>query len=377
LFLQYKKKIGAIMEYNNQKVRKIESGLCIGNSDCLKSIMELMHETNTLGMSIAIVEDNKVKFTKGYGITDDDSGRIVSAETIFQAASISKALTALAVMILVEKGILELNKNVNTYLKSWFLQENEFTKGNPVTLKNLLSHTAGTTVSGFPGYMNKTDIPELINVLNGDSPANTEKITVDVRPNTLCRYSGGGLTIVQQILIDTLNKPYQDIMQEMILQPLHMNSSFFTNVKLPEEKVKHIALGHHYNGSQVLGGYRVHPEMAAAGLWTTAGDLANFIIGVQKAIKGDSDAILTKKFADIMLTPILDGKFNIGFFNQKVGKEILVGHDGGNSGYDSTMLFHKYKGYGITFMANSNNGHKIIMPLLKSVASANEWSDIL
>ena len=368
------------MGYSNERVGKIETGLQIEDAAkgyCLRTIKEWMQETNTLGLSIAIVEDNKVMFEKGYGITDGESEKAVTPETLFQAASISKTLTALAVMILVERRILDLNTNVNTYLKSWHLPENEFTKDHPVTLKNILSHTAGVTISGFAGYMKELEIPDLTQVLNGEEPANNSRIYVDTQPDTICRYSGGGTTIVQQVLIDTLKQPFQELMQEMILGPLDMKRSFFANAKLSEEKEKQIALGYHFNGNQVVGGYRVHPEMAAAGLWTTAGDLAKFVIGVQQAIKGEPGAILTKKYMDIMLTPILSGKFNIGFFNQVVGRDELIGHDGGNSGYDSTMLFHKHKGYGITFLANSNNGHQIIMPFLKSVASANGWSAML
>ena len=368
------------MKSKEEKIEQIENGLrpeYFIKGDNLKSITDLMKETNTPGINIAIIHDSEIIWTKGYGIADIETELPVNTNTIFQAASISKPLTALAVMKLVQDGKLDLDENINTYLKTWKLPENEFTAKRKVTLRTLLSHTAGVTGHGFPGYKHDAEIPTLVQVLNGELPANTGKIEVDMEPNTKCRYSGGGYTIVQQVLIDQLQKSFQEIMQQLVLEPLGMTNSFFSNWSLNEKQCSNATAGHNGDGSQVDGKRHIYPEMAAAGLWTTAEDLAKFSIEVQRSLKGESNKILTKEFMESMTTPVLDGECNIGLFNEKADKEQLLGHDGGNKGYTCSMLFHKENGYGVVLMSNSSKGYQIVMPLLRSAAAVYGWDNIL
>jgi CubicO group peptidase (beta-lactamase class C family) len=361
------------MQVEQKKIEEIENGLRLENfikGDKLKSMEELMNETNTPGVSVAIIIDSEIVWTKGYGIADTETQLKVDKNTIFQAASISKPVTALAVMSLVQAARLDLDENINTYLESWKLPENEFTIKNKVTLRNLLSHTAGVTVHGFEGYNHNAELPTLVQVLNGEQPANSDKIVVDMEPNTIFRYSGGGYTIVQQALVDQLQKPFEEIMQELVLIPLDMGNSFYSKCTLNEKQCINATAGHDDDGSQIPGKRHRYPEMAAAGLWTTAEDLAKFAIEVQKSLKGESNKILTKEFMEIMTTPILNGELNIGLFNERVGREQLLGHDGGNEGYTCKMLFHKKKGYGAVLMSNSNRGYDISMPFFRSAATA-------
>lgn len=368
------------MQSKEEKIEQVEKGLrqeYFINGDKFKSITELMKETNTPGINVAVIHNFEIIWTKGYGVADTEIQRKVDKDTIFQAASISKPITALAVMKLVQDGKLDLEENINTYLKTWKLQENEFTVKNKVTLRNLLSHTAGVTVHGFPGYGSDAKLPTLEQVLKGEFPANTEKIAVYMEPNTEFSYSGGGYTIVQQVLIDQLEKPFEEIMKELVLEPLGMTNSFYSNCALDEEKYTNFTAGHKSDGSQVLGKRHLYPEMAAAGLWTTAEDLGKFSIEVQKSLKGESNKIINKEFMECMTTPVLNGEYNIGLQNENIGTEELVGHSGGNEGYSCNMLFHKEKGFGIILMSNSDRGYEMKMPFFRSVAAAYGWDNIL
>jgi CubicO group peptidase (beta-lactamase class C family) len=368
------------MQNKKNKIGQVENGLrpeYFIKGDKLKSITEVMKETNTPGISVAVIHNSEIVWTKGYGIADTETQLPVNTNTIFQAASISKPLTALAVMKLVQDGKLDLDENINLYLKTWKLPENELTAKNKVTLRNLLSHTAGVTVHGFSGYKSNAEIPTLVQVLNGESPANSGKVVVDMEPNTEFRYSGGGYTIVQQALIDQLQKPFQEIMQELVLGPLGMKNSFYSNAALNEKQCTNATAGHNNDGERVAGKRNIYPEMAAAGLWTTAEDLAKFSIEVQKSLNGESSKILTKEFMEIMTTPVLKGEYNIGLCNEKIGAEQLLGHDGGNEGYTCGMLFHKEKEYGAILMSNSQSGYKMNIPFLRSAAAAYGFDNIL
>ena len=368
------------MQNKQENIEQVENRLrqeYFIKGDKLKSITELMKETNTPGISVAVIHNFEVVWAKSYGTSDTEKQSIVNTNTIFQAASISKPLTALAVMKLVQDGKLDLDENINVYLNNWKLPENEFTYKNKATLRNLLSHTAGVTVSGFPGYNPDVKIPTLVQALNGEFPANTGKIVVDMEPNTEFRYSGGGYTIVQQVLIDQLQKPFEEIIQELVLDPLGMTNSFYSNTALNEKQFTNATSGHKGDGSEILGKRHIYPEMAAAGLWTTAEDLAKFSVEVQKSLKGKSNKILTKEFMQIMTTPILDGEYNIGLHNEKIGTEQLLGHNGGNEGYTCSMLFHKEKGFGVILMSNCDKGYEIKMPFFRSAAAAYNWDNII
>jgi CubicO group peptidase (beta-lactamase class C family) len=180
------------------------------------------------GLSLACIHNGTVEWTQAFGAARAGGGP-VTAETLFQAGSISKSVTSLAVLRLVEQGKLNLDTDVSQYLRSWKLPTNRFTEQKKVTLRELLGHTAGATVHGFEGYSTGKKVPTLVQVLNGESPANSAPVTIDFVPGTNFRYSGGGYTIIQQILIDATGEPFPDLMQELVLQPLRMVHSTFNS----------------------------------------------------------------------------------------------------------------------------------------------------
>jgi len=343
------------------------------SGDSLISIIDKMKELKIPGLSLAVIDNFEVVWAKGYGIADVETNNKVDVNTIFQAASISKPFTAYATMKLVQENKLELNKDINTYLKTWKLVDNNFTETKKVTFKNLLSHNAGTTIHGFPGYKSSDTLPTLDQMLNGVSPANTNKVIVDIEPETENRYSGGGYIIVQKALIDITGNPFEEFMQNQVLKPLDLQNSFFSPKELTKEQELNATAGHYSDGSKISENRHIYPEMAAAGLWTTAEDLAKFAVEIQKTLKGNSGKILTKQYTQMMMTPVLNGEYNIGFGNEEYNGEPFFEHAGGNEGYACFLTFHKEKGYGFALMVNSSSQIDILFPLFRSIDKAYSW----
>ena len=253
------------------------------------NILDRMAYYKVPGVSIAVVENGKLKWAKGYGYANTKTKTKIDANTLFQAGSISKPVAALSALKLYQEGLLKLDEDVNTYLKNWSLPENEFTKQNKVTLEKLLFHTARTTVHGFPGYKQSDTFPDIITVLNGEG--NTGKITIDTIPGSIWRYSGGGYTIMEKVVEDISGLPLEDYMVKNISQPIGMTNSTY---KEPiGDTYKNIGAAYDEGGALFEGLWNNYPEQAAAGLWTTPSDLAKYCIEIQDIIKGNKDGVLS------------------------------------------------------------------------------------
>ena len=339
------------------------------------SIQERMKHYKIPGVSIAVISDFKVDWAKAYGVKDIETNEPVTTETLFQAASISKPVTAMVALKKVEEGKIALDENINNKLTSWKLPDNEFTAKRKVTLANLMSHTGGLTVHGFPGYAPGEKIPTVPQVLDGSPPANTSAVRVDMEPGSKFRYSGGGVTIEQLALTDIEKKPFPQIAREAVLRPLGMSHSTYSQ-PLPAGERKQAATGYRANGKEVEGKIHVYPEMGAAGLWTTPTDLAKFAIEVQLSIAGKSNKVLSRDTALKMVTPFIGDSICMGFFVEKHGKALYFGHGGANEGFRSGLLVSRDKGYGVAVMVNSDNG-QIINEIFRSVAREYHWDDYL
>ena len=340
------------------------------------SIEERLRHYKAPGVSIAVIKDFKVEWAAGYGFKDAESREPVTERTLFQAGSISKPVAAMTILKKVEQGRLSLDEDVNARLVSWKLPENEFTAKKKVTLANLLSHTAGLTVHGFPGYAAGEKLPTVPQVLDGTPPANTAPVRVDLEPGTRFRYSGGGTTIAQLLLTDTERKPFPDIARETVLKPLGMDDSGYEQ-PLPAARARRAATGYRADGKPVEGKFHVYPEMAAAGLWTTPTDLAKFGIEVQLSLQGKSNKVLSKTTVERMVTPFLPSSdVGLGFFNQKRGQQIYFGHNGADEGFRADMLLHREKGYGAVVMVNSDNG-QIAGEIMRAIAREYGWDEFL
>lgn len=210
------------------QIKRVELGLLppvLIKGDPAWSIAERMKFYKVPGLSVAVIKDFRVEWARAYGVKDVETNAPVTVDTLFQAGSISKSVNATVAMKKVEQGKISLDENINNKLTSWKLPDNDFTAKKKVTLRNLLSHTAGTTVHGFPGYAVSEKVPSLPQVLDGTAPANTAAVRVDFEPGTRFRYSGGGTTIAQLAIMDIEKKPYPEIAKETVLGPLNMTRS--------------------------------------------------------------------------------------------------------------------------------------------------------
>jgi len=338
------------------------------------TIPELLKRFHVPGVSIAVVRNFQVQWTKTYGVADVSTGAPVTPETRFQAASISKPVTAFAVLRAVEAGKLSLDENVNHYLKTWKVPENEYTRGG-VTLRALLSHTSGTGDGfGFPGYRPGTSLPTVAQILDGKPPSNLGPVFWERLPFTASKYSGGGIVIVQLVLQDVYGKPFQEIMRELVLEPVGMSNSTYEQ-PLPAEMDRSAARAHDGDGKAMDAKWHVYPEQAAAGLWTTPTDLAKLGMELQKALRGESN-LLSRVTAREMVAPTGTGPFAIGFAIEKRGEGWYFTHDGGNWGFRCDILMHRLKGYGIAVMTNSDSGGQLIAEIEARVAAAADWDTL-
>lgn len=361
------------------RIERVEKGLLppvLIKGDPAWTLQERMKHYKVPGVSIAVINDFKIEWAKAYGVKDTETNEPVTTETLFQAGSISKPVAAMAALKKVEQGKISLDEDINDKLTTWKIPDNEFTAKKKVTLANLLSHTGGLTVHGFPGYAPDEKIPTLSQVLDGAPPANTPAVRVDFEPGTKFRYSGGGVTIAQLAIMDIEKKPYPQIAQETVLGPLNMTNSTYQQ-PLPDAMRKKAATGYRGDGKAVAGKIHVYPEMAAAGLWTTPTDLAKFAIESQLSLMGKSNKVLSKEMTAKMVTPFLPSDpAGLGFFSEKHGAAVYFGHGGADEGFRAQLLVHRDKGYGAVVMVNSDNG-QIMNEILRGIAREYQWEDFL
>ena len=312
-----------------------------------------MAQRNVRGLSLAIVKDGKIVVARGYGVVDDGTKAPVTTSTLFQAGSISKPVSALGALHLVETGALSLDADVNGKLKSWKVPENRFTTTEKVTLRRLLSHTAGLTVHGFPGYDVSVPMPTVVQVLDGAPPVNTAPIRVDTTPGAIWRYSGGGYTVAQQLMSDVTGEPFPRYMQSTVLSKIGMTSSSFEQPP-PSARASLTASGYYADGSPVRGRWHVYPEMAAAGLWTTPTDLAKFAIEVQETLAGRGHGVVSPAMARQYVTEQKNGyALGVGVYGPTEARRF--GHGGRDEGFDALLDAGVESGDGVVVMINAND----------------------
>jgi CubicO group peptidase (beta-lactamase class C family) len=337
------------------------------------SIQERMERYRVPAVSVAVIRGGVIDWTAAYGVLGVSARQPVTTTTLFQAGSLSKPVAAAVALRLVESGVLSLDHDVNAELRSWRIPQNEYTAGRSVTLRALLSHTAGVTVSSFPGYVQGSQLPSLHQVMDGEAPATTPPIRIDRAPGSGLRYSGGGYQIVQQLTEDLLGKPFAQVADDLVLTPLRMQRSTFASI--PPAGFGHdIAAGHRFDGIGVRGGWHLYPEQAAASLWSTPADLARFMIGVMKAYTGSDTRLMNMMLAGEMLTPV-SGTMGLGFGVHGTGEALHVDHAGWNQGYRTYVLGYPVTGDGIVVMTNSDAGNELIAEIVRSVARVYRWPD--
>jgi CubicO group peptidase (beta-lactamase class C family) len=363
-----------------EQIARIEAGLLpavqVRGEDVRLALEARMRELEIPALAIAVFADYELQWVKTYGLADVEKGIRATDETTFLAGSISKSVNALGQLQAVADGVLSLDAPINDALTSWKLPENELTRAKPVTLRMLLSHTAGTTVHGFRGYFEGEKVPTIVETLDGLPPANHPPIRVDLAPGTKFRYSGGGTTISMLALSERRKQPYAALMQARVLAPLGMTHSSYDQASAARTRFG--ATGYDRDGAAIKGGRIIAPEMAAAGLWTTPSDLARFFIEIAKARAGKSK-LVTKEIALQMTTKVADiegGPDGIGlgvFLNERNGTT-WFGHGGSHIGFQCDAMTSLDGGNGIVIMASSENGFRIFAEIQRAIFAEYGWA---
>lgn len=336
-------------------------------------LTQRMADLKVPGVSIAFIENGKVKWVRSYGVADAEKGIAVTPNTLFQAASMSKAVAAAGALKLVEQGRLDLDSDVNTRLKSWKVPRSAYTAQEKVTLRRLLGHTAGLTVSGFPGYDAGKPVPTVVQILEGTAPANTPPVRSFETPGQAFAYSGGGFTVAQLLMIEAGGKPYPDLLENLVLRPAQMRRSTFVQ-PLPQSQLIDAAAGHNTAGEVVSGRRNTYPEYAAASLWTTPGDYGRFMIGLQNAYAGHR-SFLRRASAQSMMTPG-PGGYGLGEFIRERGGRPAFMHGGSNRGFQClSFAFLDGSRQGVVIMTNGDSGGRLANEILNVAAASYGWGD--
>jgi CubicO group peptidase (beta-lactamase class C family) len=368
-------------------VARVETGLLPavlleGEEPPFWPIEERMEHYRVPAVSVAVLHGGVVAWAKAYGTADVETGAPATPQTLFQAASISKPVAALAALSLVEDGLLDLDAPVNDYLTSWRVPDNELSADSAVTLRHLLTHSAGLTVWGFPGYRKDqpfSDAQEVatnVQVLDGEG--NTDPVRVYTVPGTSWQYSGGGYTVMEQMVEDVTGRPFDEVARERVLKPAGMMRSTYEQ-PLPRDRWTEAARGYRSDGSEVEGEWHTYPEQAAAGLWTTPGDLATLSAHLLGILGGTvTDGVLSQAMLEQMLTRNHDGaegfsSWGLGFSLGGPGDERTFGHGGSNEGFRATWTVFRDQGTGFAVMTNGDRGSSLATEIGRAIAAVYEW----
>ncbi len=342
-----------------------------GRPKVVHTLDEAMAIHHVPAISVTVADHGHILWAKAYGFADVAAHRPAQVRTLFQAASISKPVAASGAMQLVQEGKLSLDADANSELKSWRIPDSPLTKEAPITLRGLLTHTAGLTVHGFPGYAAGEPLPTLVQVIEGKPPANTAAVVVDHKPGTHWSYSGGGISIAQLMMIDATGKAFPDLMRARVLGPAAMSDSTYEQ-PLPAPLRGRAAHAYLADGAPVEGDWHTYPEMAAAGLWTTPTDLTKWAFALQDAYAGRSTRLMSQASATTMLTPGL-GDWGIGIEVKGEGDAKRFMHSGGNWGFRSNLVGWTTGGHVIAVMVNGDDGWPLVQAVTEAVARHYGW----
>ncbi len=344
------------------QIKKVENNLAgpvqLKDSNNRMNLQERMAFYKVKGLSIAVIHNYKIVWAKGYGWADEAAKKPVTTQTLFQAASISKSLNGVGVLKLAQDKKIDLYRDINDYLRTWKFPYDSLSKGKKITAAHLLSHTAGLSIHGFPGYPNDDTIPMVPQILDGIPPANTRAVRSLWEPGLRYKYSGGGTTISQQLLMDITKQPYHEYMWQQVLKPMGMQMSTYQLPPAADRK-PFLATGYQSDGKEVKTKFHLYPEQAAAALWTNPTDLGLYIVATQQSLLGKPGKVLNPEMTKLRLTPYIDSNAALGVFVETRGGEKYFGHGGSNAGFRSNYTGSFTTGNGVAIMVNSDNGRII------------------
>ncbi|HEX8513664.1 MAG TPA: serine hydrolase domain-containing protein [Allosphingosinicella sp.] len=334
------------------------------------TLKERMAHYRVPGISVAVIENCRIVDVRGFGRTAVNGPPVVP-DTLFQAGSISKTVTAVGALKLVERGKLGLDSDVRPQLHSWADSKQSQVSDQPVTLRGLLGHSAGIGVAGMKGYAPGAPLPILEQTLNGLAPANTGAIRIEVAPGAQWKYSGGGYVVAQALMMGTTKRAFPQLMQRLVLKPTGMTNSSFQQPMDPG-RARHAAAGVGPDGTPLPDNWLIYPEMAAAGLWTTPRDLAAFAVALARAVRGESNPLLGREAAAHMITRGL-GDWGLGVDLGKPSEPRRFSHTGHTTGYQSMFIMYPDTCQGAAIMTNADEGGWLVQEMMRSIARAYAW----
>jgi len=344
-------------------------------------LRRVMAEHSVPGASVLLLRDGEVAQAHDVGVRRTGRDEPVTGATLFHAGSISKHVTTLGTLRLVEAGRLELDRDVNDYLTSWRIPDGD--PAGPITVRHLLGNTSGLRVTPNPGYRRGEPLPTLLDLLNGRDPITTPPVARELVPGQTFRKSNVNWSVLQQVLTDVTGEPFEDLMATLVLGPLGMESSSYRQSH-PETSGRPVAHGHDQFGEPLDGGWRVRLEVAAAGLWATAADVARVAREYRRAALGQS-ALIDRALAEAALTPNPGGYYGLGTIVDRTGDDVEFGHGGEPIGYHHMAISRVTSGTGFVVLTNGESGREVVKLLVAEVARqdrhfargrlAGQWAD--
>ncbi|MFH9550555.1 amino acid adenylation domain-containing protein [Streptomyces sp. NPDC017435] len=314
--------------------------------------LPVMDEHHIPGVAVAVLRDGEVASLHGYGVLEAGSTRPVTPTTLFQAGSISKHITALAVLRLVDEGTLDLDTDVNLRLTGGRQITDPAGAPVAVTLRQLLSHWSGLVSVPYAGVAPGAAVPPLSELL--------AQVHSEVAPGTRFLVSNTNYWVIQQLLEDVTGLPFAELMRRTVLEPLRMAHSSFDQDH-PKTSGRATAVGHGPLGDPVEGGWRVGPHLASSGLWSTAADLAKVAVELRRAYLGEPFAFLSKPLAEELLTPVGEGTFyGLGTVVDGEAPALEAGHGGEPYGYRNMMIVRISDGTGFVVLTNAVSGRAAV-----------------
>jgi CubicO group peptidase (beta-lactamase class C family) len=366
----------------NQRIEAVQDRLTRyasikGAADQQFTLASRMSQLHVPGVSIATIRSGRIDWARGYGVLSLD-GPPVTPHTLFCAASISKPITAMGVLKLVEEGKIDLDADVNQYLKRWKILENQFTAQKKVTVRELLSHTSGIGTHLDDLYDPAQPVPTIVQMLNGGKPAKTAPVRVEAVPGTKFAYSNGGYLVLNMLVEDVSGEPFAKFIEQNVLKPIGMNDSTF-DTPLSPEWANRAATAYAENGITATPPAKFYePNLAAGGLWATPTDLAKFLIELQREYAGTSHRVLNQAMAKLMMTSVSGPpamRFGLGIVVGGSPQNSFVRFEGSALFQDDMVAYLGGSRDGIVVMTSGGDGGQLMGDVIRSAATVYDLPD--